>query len=692
MNNKSKSGVKGIQYKHEQVRFDQAESHRRPSDCDIYERYSVPYHNEGFHDRYERNHERQQFRERRSPDDRYESVTVPHGIHVARIEIANDEEESWNQREVERDPMKTKSYSNNERRGTGQQNSNSVQNTSNIPPPPCMKKFEVIDGYRSSLNQIASKQQQQANLVKGSGPKRRTRDEQPQYNSDPLIERPRYPDSKTSPGAKEHISLSKEKPNKMVVVNMAKTQNGGVQRPADAKSPANRRVSTNPFLKVPDNKHQHREQTTPQQHIKNVQEVVQKMNSGEWPIKVNEEIVEVKIEVPPLQKKVAQREEPVEKALNWETLPRSRNSPEDERREGNNREPPQKQEKERNRKEEGKKMHRRRKARDDDDSSDRSDVGELTTVSTDSAFCSEAFPAHNYQHRSQLALQHQQNIRELDMEAEKLLLYFKGHRVLLNYLGIGLTETLWRRMAPLRLCEMEIRPVEDTRQYSDRVDKEPKMVMVQVPNNDGNRQHSSNNKTERVERSLPAQSPRLVALERQLRTDDLNYDWEESSRGYSSDGEGERRDARRLDSRSGRFVKKSAAALIAKKQGFPSQPCLEEPSSSEIVDPRIANEIRALREREEELRRSRTELGLPTLDDVMNRSFIGHHSGLRAARSYDQLHQLVDAHCQNEHFAHNGYGQDRFIHGSQKENQRKMKKSQEVHSHQRSEERPYSER
>ena len=42
-------------------------------------------------------------------------------------------------------------------------------------------------------------------------------------------------------------------------------------------------------------------------------------------------------------------------------------------------------------------------------------------------------------------------------------------------------------------------------------------------------------------------------------------------------------------------------------------------NSSEIVDPRIANEIRALREREEELRRSRTELGLPTIDDVMGR-------------------------------------------------------------------------
>lgn len=42
-------------------------------------------------------------------------------------------------------------------------------------------------------------------------------------------------------------------------------------------------------------------------------------------------------------------------------------------------------------------------------------------------------------------------------------------------------------------------------------------------------------------------------------------------------------------------------------------------SSSEIVDPRIAGEIQALREREDELRRSRTELGLPTLDEVMNR-------------------------------------------------------------------------
>ncbi|KAK5984367.1 hypothetical protein GCK32_004215 [Trichostrongylus colubriformis] len=636
MSSKSKHpAAKGPQYKHERARSDHVlESRRRLDESDIYDRYSAPYGNNEHQDRHEKSH-RQQFREDRSPYEASESVENPRGMHVARIEIANEPEQPWDHPKVEHTtPTRIRNHPDSERRGSPQQNSK----PSKIPPPPCMKNFEIIDGYtsNSTANQqrqpegyksiSSDNQQRQPESEKRSAVKQRSRDNL-QYNSDSPKERSRHPESsKTSGSPNEHQSPTREQLNRMVVFNMTKAPKSATQRPSEVRSPAHRKVSTNPFLTVPEKKH-HVDHNVPQP-IKNVQEVVQKMNSGEWPIKINEEIVEVKIEVPPAQKNRIQSEQVVEKARNWETL--RRNSPQNERRDTRgSREPPQSQHTERTAKEEEKKMQKRRKHKDADDSSDRSDIGELTTVSTDSAFGSEAFPVHSYRIGSQLALQHQQNIRELEFEAEKLLLYFKGHRLLLNYLGIGLTETLWRRMSPLPLCEMEIRPVEhlvpnenvkDIRQYSDRMDSEPKVVVMQVPNIDVNRQHPASNKAERMERPLPAQSPRLVALERQLRTDDMNYDWEESSRGYSSDGEGDRRDSRRMDSRSGRFVKKSAAALIAKKQGFSSQHCLEQPSSSEIVDPRIASEIRALREREEELRRSRTELGLPTLDDVMNRA------------------------------------------------------------------------
>ena len=47
-------------------------------------------------------------------------------------------------------------------------------------------------------------------------------------------------------------------------------------------------------------------------------------------------------------------------------------------------------------------------------------------------------------------------MKELNEEAEKLLLYFKGHRPVLNYLGIGLSETLWTHIHALPEANAEI--------------------------------------------------------------------------------------------------------------------------------------------------------------------------------------------------------------------------------------------
>ncbi|KAK0395950.1 hypothetical protein QR680_001505 [Steinernema hermaphroditum] len=90
-------------------------------------------------------------------------------------------------------------------------------------------------------------------------------------------------------------------------------------------------------------------------------------------------------------------------------------------------------------------------------------------------------------------------------------------------------------------------------------------------------------------------------------------------------------EAQRAESRSGRFMKKSAAALIAKKQtsgnnspspksngSAKSKPISKKKTGFKPTETRIAAEIANLREREDELRRNRHQLGLPTLEDIVD--------------------------------------------------------------------------
>lgn len=74
-------------------------------------------------------------------------------------------------------------------------------------------------------------------------------------------------------------------------------------------------------------------------------------------------------------------------------------------------------------------------------------------------------------------------------------------------------------------------------------------------------------------------------------------------------------------------------------------------STKAVGESRIAAEIRNLREREDELRRSRSELGLPSLEDIVDTWRNGYGCQpqtkptmppLRGARSYDHLHMGLD--------------------------------------------------
>ncbi|CAJ0573484.1 unnamed protein product, partial [Mesorhabditis spiculigera] len=96
-----------------------------------------------------------------------------------------------------------------------------------------------------------------------------------------------------------------------------------------------------------------------------------------------------------------------------------------------------------------------------------------------------------------------------------------------------------------------------------------------------------------------------------------------------------------------RFVKRLDGQ---KGRQYPDQ---ENGDTSRGGEGRIASEIREHREREEEFRRSRTELGLPTLEQSIDAWRRGHRGiplehqmrgggGLRGARSYDKLHQVGD--------------------------------------------------
>ncbi|KAK6734713.1 hypothetical protein RB195_018108 [Necator americanus] len=612
-----------------------------PNDCDTYEMYSVAYYEEGdSYDTYDRN-----MRNSHIEVCADSFSAVPHkGKHIALIEITNDETTNQHHNEVEQlESVAHRIRADlTHRPSSGQKNirmAPSCNPRSVIPPPPPAPSGEIT-AHQRKKNELITKSK---DTERSSG-RERGGDSEPRekvHEEKALGEE--------SSGTRHRSSPSSDKSERIMVVNMRKSLQNVSEHIENGREPKRMtgprgKPSTNPF----GSGIQQRTQLdiTPHQ-INSVQQVVRRMNSGDWPIKIDDEGVRTDPNPKPCKADRMQgshRTQP-ETAHNWETLPRNKAAKEIERANSAERVHFESHNKGKNSgmSLENKERHLQRFKDEKDYRSDSSEPCEHTTVSTDSAFASEDCSSAQQLGFSRTAPTYiPANVKHMDTEARLLLLYFKGHRVLLNYLGIGLTESLWHRISTLPLCEVQISIIESARPPVKVTNAEPKNSGTPIQ---GHRRSAPSKKARRGDRHVPAQSPRLVALERQLRTDVLDNDWGDRHQRCSSDCEVERRESKKVDSRGGRFVKKSAAALIAKKQGYAPQNGLEEANSSEIVDPRIANEIRALREREEELRKSRTELGLPTLDDIMckfDEGSFASHGGLRSAHSCDHLHQLTN--------------------------------------------------
>ncbi|RCN35457.1 hypothetical protein ANCCAN_18670 [Ancylostoma caninum] len=93
----------------------------------------------------------------------------------------------------------------------------------------------------------------------------------------------------------------------------------------------------------------------------------------------------------------------------------------------------------------------------------------------------------------------------MEIEARKLLLYFKSHRMLLNYLGIGLTESLWHHISALPLRDVQISIVDDTRHSPAATNTEVNNFLATPPKTQPSCPSTKRSKPRREERSAPAQ-------------------------------------------------------------------------------------------------------------------------------------------------------------------------------------------
>uniref|UniRef100_A0A0N5AAM1 CLASP_N domain-containing protein n=1 Tax=Syphacia muris TaxID=451379 RepID=A0A0N5AAM1_9BILA len=401
-----------------------------------------------------------------------------------------------------------------------------------------------------------------------------------------------------------------------------------------------------------------------------------------------------------------------------------------------------------------------------------SDHFKKSPVSTDSAvYSTNMFPnPPNSLLSNDTTNLNERKKNDFDSEARLLLCYFKTHRSILNYLGIGLADSLWARVEEMPSCIVQLKIVNDNTEEPDNIretlshtkDKSKKCNRQQSNRNMqefskinvDNCVHQQHQHNEREEMLAPAtvinsssnmhynqdqtdssddenlelaDNNNNCTLQKCIQNDDLQTvqdfenmnslrtmsespisnepkqamvpecdddtlciaencsdtmydDTDESLRKmneapslvhdlekrYTSEHLNYDEDIK-TESRSGRFMKKSAAALIARKQttaanapisvnkGMHKRSLTIEPqrtlTNEQKTESRIAAEIRNLKEREEELRRSRSELGLPSLEDIVDTWKYGMHSDgrqnsglpvLRGARSYDHLQAALE--------------------------------------------------
>ncbi|CAD6198196.1 unnamed protein product [Caenorhabditis auriculariae] len=355
------------------------------------------------------------------------------------------------------------------------------------------------------------------------------------------------------------------------------------------------KVSTNPFLRgdghldrmTPSRK-------TPDNGLKNVQEVVQKMNNGDWPINIEDEDDRVSADLARDRDREIRRMPKMDKARQWETLHRKK----EERRERIL--PPTELEKRNESRSGSRRESIEGKGKDG--------------------------------RRSQVEVVHCGEPPDIDKLSEKSE----------EHTSVSTDSALYTESAVCPLPVYKSLPTYHTSINvvvpdlpGSRPHKQHEQIGPKITVNGGPVSHNNlKSPLSREEVRSPHRSAQSAVLKEELKTDDIQ--------GYEvTKIEVENKASPRNASKEkgGRFVKKSAAALIAKKQGI-SASNDESPNSADFIDPRIAAEIRSLKEREEELKKSRTELGLPTIDDVIDTWKGRRPTGIRSAQSLDHLNRL----------------------------------------------------
>ncbi|CCD71040.2 FH2 domain-containing protein [Caenorhabditis elegans] len=270
------------------------------------------------------------------------------------------------------------------------------------------------------------------------------------------------------------------------IINNLKS--GGAEKQEDT-IPRNR-VSTNPFMRA--NQQQQQQQNhnatrfeNNKNSSKNVAEVVEKMNNGDWPIQIEDE------DIPPSaavnNPKRGYQQQQADKARQWETLHRKK----DEKRSildevahltgappapplPAQQPPPVAHSSQIPQKQQHPQMQKQQSREEHDKMSDKSHEEEHTSVSTDSALCSETSEVRG---PSPYKLPFDsQKPGELSEEAEKLLFYFKTHKEVLNYLGIGLTDRLWKHIQKLPSFETSIRVFKKQDEISSKPPPAPPLI------------------------------------------------------------------------------------------------------------------------------------------------------------------------------------------------------------------------
>ncbi|CAJ0585560.1 unnamed protein product, partial [Mesorhabditis spiculigera] len=206
--------------------------------------------------------------------------------------------------------------------------------------------------------------------------------------------------------------------------------------------------------------------------------------------------------------------------------------------------------------------------------------GDPTSASTDSAMGSDELPPPMTPIKFQAGTtirQLPESIRELNDEAERLLLYFKSHREVLNYLGIGLSETLWSHMNALPMVNTEIRcqGVKEVPSQFRKAEREGRSVRHEKQER-VNSDNSAKSYRHRNQSTESYGSINVSLLERALCTDDVHDGSSSALSSYQKGPAGTLmpppNSLNAAAERSGRFVKKTAAGIIAKKHNEGGSP------------------------------------------------------------------------------------------------------------------------